>query len=73
LVAEFARVMALGYARFLDFQQVARPGSAEKEGTGLGLAIAQKSVEILGGTLAAESEVGQGTTFTLRIRDYQSK
>ena len=40
------------------------------EGTGLGLAIAKKSVDFLGGTISAESEVGKGTTFTLRIGDY---
>ena len=57
---------------FDEFQQVERQGSAEKEGTGLGLAIAKKSVELLGGTLSAESEVGKGTTFTLRIADYEA-
>jgi len=57
---------------FDEFQQVERQGSAEKEGTGLGLAIAKKSVNMLGGTIWAESEVGKGTTFTLRIVDYQS-
>ena len=55
---------------FDEFQQVERQGSDEKEGTGLGLSIAKKSVELLGGTLAAESEVGKGTAFTLRIADY---
>ena len=54
---------------FEEFRQVARQGSSGKEGTGLGLAIAKKSVELLDGTLTAESEVGQGTTFTLRIRE----
>jgi signal transduction histidine kinase len=42
------------------------------EGTGLGLAIASKTAELLGGTLAAESEVGRGTTFRLRISDCES-
>jgi len=56
---------------FEEFRQVERQGSTEKEGTGLGLAIARKSVELLGGTISAESEVNKGTTFTLRIKDYQ--
>ena len=56
---------------FEEFRQVERQGSTEKEGTGLGLAIARKSVELLGGTLMAESEVGRGTTFILAIGHYQ--
>jgi len=56
---------------FDEFRQVERQGGIQKEGTGLGLAIAKKSVEMLGGTITAESEVGKGTKFTLRIKDYQ--
>ena len=55
---------------FDEFHQVDRPGGSAGEGTGLGLAIANKSVELLGGKIGAESEVGKGTTFTLRIPDY---
>ena len=55
---------------FEEFRQVERQGSTEKEGTGLGLAIAKKSVELLGGTVEAESEEGKGTTFAIRIADY---
>jgi signal transduction histidine kinase len=36
-------------------------------GLGLGLAISKKTVEQLGGTIAVASEVGVGTTFTLRF------
>ena len=52
---------------FEEFRQVE---GEEKEGTGLGLSMAKKSIELLGGTISAESEVGEGTTFTVRIRDY---
>ena len=58
---------------FEEFRQVERQGSTEKEGTGLGLAIARKSLELLGGKISAESEVGKGTTFTLKIKDYPSE
>ena len=32
---------------------------------------ARKTVDLLVGTLTAESEVGVGTTFTVRIGDYE--
>ncbi len=56
---------------FDEFQQVSNQGGAKKEGTGLGLAIAKKSVELLGGKIEAESEVGKGTTFKIQIADYE--
>ena len=52
---------------FDEFRQVDRDGGPE--GTGLGLSIAKKSIELLGGTISVESKVGEGTTFTLRVRD----
>jgi len=36
-------------------------------GTGLGLSLAKKLAELIGGTLTAESELGKGSTFTLRL------
>ena len=37
------------------------------KGSGLGLSIAKELIEMHGGTLAVESEVGKGTTFTMTL------
>ncbi|MBI2087336.1 MAG: HAMP domain-containing histidine kinase [Deltaproteobacteria bacterium] len=42
-------------------------GSGKVEGTGLGLFIVKTIVEAHGGTVEAESEVNQGSTFTVRL------
>lgn len=39
----------------------------QSEGTGLGLPIAKSIVELLGGTIAVRSSVGEGTCFTVRV------
>ena len=51
---------------FDEFRQVGGVAAAQ-EGSGLGLAIASKSVELLGGTISAESQLGQGTTFKVGL------
>jgi PAS domain S-box-containing protein len=49
---------------FQDFEQVETGASRRYGGAGLGLALARKIVELQGGTIGVESEVGKGSSFT---------
>ena len=52
---------------FTDFTQVDSSTTRRYGGTGLGLAISRRFCQRLGGDIQITSEVGQGSTFTLRL------
>lgn len=58
---------------FTSFNQVDNSTSRQYGGTGLGLSISQSLAQKLGGNIRVESELGQGSTFTLTIPAIQSK
>ncbi len=52
----------------LILQPFAQASTNDNEGgTGLGLAISSRFIQMMGGTLAVESEVGKGSTFTFAV------
>jgi signal transduction histidine kinase len=54
-------------AVFEKFHQVRRDGKGKAPGTGLGLAIAKSLVELQGGQIRVESEVGRGSRFAFTL------
>lgn len=57
---------------FDEFKQESEGLTRSHEGSGLGLAISRQLVELMDGTLEAESKKGEGTTFTITFPRHNS-
>ena len=58
---------------FDGFYRAKNAKAVEPYGTGLGLSIVKRVVELYGGRLHVESEVGEGTVFSFRFPRYEGK
>lgn len=54
---------------FQDFEQSSGQDIREYGGTGLGLSISKKLVNLMGGKITLNSELGKGSIFTIRLTD----
>ncbi len=52
---------------FREFEQLPQPGGVRPEGTGLGLALTRRLVELHGGKVEVESQLGKGSKFSVLL------
>jgi signal transduction histidine kinase len=55
------------HAIFQDFAQIDSPVQKRLRGTGLGLSLSRRLAELLGGSVAVDSELGKGSTFSVTL------
>ena len=60
---------------FLSFKQVRNVDRRKYQGTGLGLSISKRMLDLMDGTISAESKKGKGTTFrfSIPVKDFSDE
>ena len=53
---------------FMNFSKLEEHAGTNKTGTGLGLSICKSLIELMGGSVKVESELGKGTTFIMALQ-----
>lgn len=53
---------------FMNFSKLEEHAAGNKCGTGLGLSICKNLIELMGGSVRVESELGKGTTFIMQLQ-----
>ena len=54
---------------FKEFEQIEGQDQSKFGGTGLGLSISRRLTELMGGTISVNSDIGHGSTFTIRLNN----
>jgi len=52
----------------MNFGKLEEHAAGNKTGTGLGLSICKSLIELMGGNVNVESELGKGTTFIMQLQ-----
>ena len=52
---------------FMDFAKLDEHSKINAQGTGLGLSICKRMIEQMGGTVKVDSDLGEGTEFTINL------
>ncbi len=68
-------MMVIDHGRGMSGEQIGSMGAYvqfnrnvyEQQGSGLGLTVAKQLIEVHGGSLSIQSDIGQGTTVTVRL------
>lgn len=53
---------------FMNFAKLEEHSNMNHRGTGLGLSICKSLIELMGGSVSVESELGQGTSFIMSLK-----